>query len=106
MNNENLTSETIDPLKYLHSTFIQPCMHIKLKHTTSKEIDEIIKLLKTKESHGYDEISTKILKVSAPFILSPLTYIGNKILSTGIFPGTLKFSEVKPLFKKSDMPNL
>jgi len=48
MNNENLTSETIDPLKYLHSTFTQPCMHIKLKRTTTKEIDEVIKLLKTK----------------------------------------------------------
>lgn len=49
MNIGNLTSETTDPLKYLHSTFAQPCMHIELKHTTSKEIDEIIKLLKTKE---------------------------------------------------------
>ena len=49
MNIGNLTSETTDPLKYLHSTFAQPCMHIELKHTTSKEIDQIIKLLKTKE---------------------------------------------------------
>jgi len=49
MNNENLTSEITDPLKYLHSAFTRPRMNIKLKHTTTKEIDEIIKLLKTKE---------------------------------------------------------
>ena len=49
---------------------------------------------------GYDEVSTRILKISAPYILSPLTYIFNKALTTGIFPDRLKFSEVKPLFKK------
>ena len=42
------------------------------------------------------------MKISAPCILSPLTFIFNKILSTGIFPDRLKFSEVKPLFKKGD----
>jgi hypothetical protein len=55
--------------------------------------------MKLKDSHGYDEISTRILKMSAPHILSLLTYIFNKILSTGIFPDRLKFSEVKPLYK-------
>jgi hypothetical protein len=39
INNENLTSETIDPLKYLHSMFTCPCTHIKLKLTTTKDID-------------------------------------------------------------------
>ena len=58
--------------------------------------------MKLKDSHGYDEISTRILKMSAPYILSPLTYIFNKILSTGVFPDRLKFSEVKPLYKKGN----
>jgi hypothetical protein len=42
----------------------------------------------------------KILKVSTPFIISPLTYMCNKSLSSGIFPSQLKFSEIKPLHKK------
>ena len=64
--------------------------------------------MKLKDSHRYDEISTRILKMTAPYILCPLTYISNKILSIGIFPDRLKFSEVKPLYKKwntSDFSN-
>jgi len=59
--------------------------------------------LKCKDSYGYDEISSRILKISAPCVLSLLTYIFNKILSTGIFLERLKFSEVRPLFKKGDV---
>jgi hypothetical protein len=39
---------------------------IKFIYTSTKEIEEIIKSLKTKRSHGRDEIPTKILKSSAP----------------------------------------
>jgi len=35
-------------------------------------------------------------------ITSPLTYICNKSLLSGIFPFQLKFSEIKPLHKKGD----
>jgi hypothetical protein len=55
------------------------------------------KSLKSKNSHGYDEISVKILKLSSQFITSPLTYIYNKSLSTGTLPTGLEFSVVKPL---------
>ena len=58
--------------------------------------------MKCKNFYCYDETSSRILKVSAPYVLSPLMYIFDKILSTGIFPGRLKFSEVKPLYKKGD----
>jgi len=64
--------------------------------------DKIVHSIKIKDSHGYDEISTRLLKMSAPCFVSPLTYITNKILSTGIFPDRLKFSEVKPIYKDGD----
>jgi len=73
---------------------------MKLKNTTTYEIDKIIHSIKCKDSSGYDEISTKILKISAPYVLSPLTFIFNNILTTGVFLERLKFSEVKPLHKK------
>ena len=47
-----------------------------VKYTFStKEITKIIKTFKDKNSYGYDEISTKVLKISAPYISSPLTYL-------------------------------
>ena len=54
--------------------------NIELKNTTTGEIEKIIKELKSKRSCGYDEITTKILKISSPFIVSPLTYICNRML--------------------------
>jgi hypothetical protein len=42
----------------------------------------------------------RVIKISAPYILSPLTLTINKLLSTGLFPKRLKFSEVKLLYKK------
>jgi len=47
-------------------------------------------------------ISTNILKLIINYISSPLTYICNRILSSGIFPTRLRFSEFKPIFKKGD----
>ena len=35
--------------------------------------NRIINAIQSKSSHGYDEISTKILKISASCISSPLT---------------------------------
>jgi hypothetical protein len=73
---------------------------------STEDIRYIIKSIYTKNSHGYDEISTKLLKLSSPFILSPLTHICNKSLALGIFLDHLKYSEIKPLFKKGDKHNI
>jgi hypothetical protein len=78
-------------LNYLYKVFIRSFQHIKLTPVTTKEISEIIKSLTWKNSHGYDEIPVRILKISLPFIISPLTYTCNESLSTGIFPTQLKF---------------
>jgi Notch-like protein len=40
--------------------------------------------------------------LSIYYISSPLTYICNRMLFSGIFPTWLKFAEVKPVFKKGD----
>jgi len=71
-------------------------------YASTYEIEKIIKSLKSKNTVGYDEISTIILKLSAPFIISPLTYICNAILYIGIFPDRLKYAIIKPIFKKGD----
>jgi hypothetical protein len=72
-----------------------------LKYATTNEIDKIIKSLKTKNSYGYDEIPVKIIKLSVPFIISPLTYICNKSLSS-VFPERLKYAIIKSVREKGD----
>ena len=100
--NANAPSNHDNPISYLSRVFIQPFPTISLKRVSSKEIEDITKSLKIKNSRGYDRISTKILKLSIHYISSPLTYICNRMLSSGIFPTRLKFSEVKPIFKRED----
>jgi len=83
-----------------------PFINMRLKYTATTEIEKIIKSLKSKNSHGYDEIPMKILEVNTTFIAFPLTYICNKSPSSGIFPSLLKFSEIKPLYRKGDRTDI
>jgi hypothetical protein len=55
-----------------YNLFRTPC--IKLKNTTTGEIEKIIKELKSKKSCGFDEITREIFKISSPFVVSPLTH--------------------------------
>ena len=101
--NANPPSNHENPIAYLSKAFNQPFPTINLlKGVSSKEIEDIMKSLKIKNSHGYVGIRTKLLKLSMHYISSPLTYICNRMLSSGIFPTRLKFTEVKPIFKKGD----
>jgi Notch-like protein len=95
-NNVDILSNHESPTFCLSRAFNQPFPAINLKCVSPKELEGI-----TKNSHGYDEI-TRILKFSIYYISSPLTYICNRMLFSGIFPTRLKFSEVKPIFKKGD----
>jgi len=52
------------------------------------------------------EVSTKILKISARFISSPLSYIFNKSMLSGTLSTRLKYAIVKPLLKKGDKENI
>jgi hypothetical protein len=98
-NNEEL--ENNNSIDYLHRIFGNPFPNIIFENTT-KEIKDIIKSLKSKNSFGFDKISVIILKISTPFIVAPLNYICNRSILSGTFPTQLKFSVVKPLFKQGD----
>ena len=96
----HLKSKNTGPLDYLKQVLTKLISRINLAPTTTKEITEIVKSLKSTNSHGYDEIPVKVLKHSLPFIISPLVYICNKSLLKGIFPTWLKFSQIIHLLKK------
>jgi Notch-like protein len=86
----------------MSQVFKSPFPTIKYSSTTTAEIEKIVRSLKSRNAHGYDGISVKILKASSHFISSPLNCIFNRMLSTGTFPSRLKYAESKPIFKKGD----
>jgi Notch-like protein len=90
----------------LYSVYRETFPQIQMASVTTKEIKEIIKSLPCKNSSGYDEIPLRILKISMPFITSPLTYLCNKSVSKGSFPARLKYSQIIPIFKKGDKTEL
>ena len=97
------TPTTLDNLKL---TCPKSFPRIHLTPVTANEIKNIIKSLKSKNSYGYDEIPPRILKISLPYITSPLIYVCNKAMSSGLFSIWLKFSQVVPIFKKGDKDKL
>ena len=101
-NQDNPRYDTSSTYSYLDLDNGNHHSPLVLKPFSTQEILSIIKSLKTKDSFGYDEISTKLLKISASYISSPLTYICNRAISTGIFPDRLKYSIIKPMYKKGD----
>jgi hypothetical protein len=70
------------------------------------KLKKIIHVFPWKNSCEYDEISMKILKISAPFISSPLCRIINISLNMGVFPTRLKYSIITPLHKRGDKNNV
>ena len=66
------------------------------------EIFENMIKLDVNKSAGCDNIGPKILKLSAPYIVSSLTYIFNRMIDTGIFPTLLKNAKVSPVFKAGE----
>jgi hypothetical protein len=101
--NENKINQS---LKYLYKVFKCPFTNLILTPVNNIEIINISNSLKNKKSYGYDEIPVPILKQSIPFIISPLTFIINKSLTSGVFPSSLKYSQINPIFKKSDKSDM
>jgi hypothetical protein len=98
----NANKENSNPIQYLFKYFHQPFKNIRWTYTSSKEINKIINSLKNKHSSGYDEITTKIIKISKHYIISPIINISNKMLSQGVYPERLKFALIKPIYKNGD----
>jgi len=91
-----------NPINNLTNNFRSPFAKISSQYASTYELEKIIKSLRTKNTCGYNEISKCIIKLTAPFIISPLTHMCNAVLSTGVFPDRLKHAVVKPIFKKGN----
>ena len=65
-------------------------------------IFKMITKLETKDSYGYDKLSTRLLKYVGDVVSPALRIITNQSLISGIFPEKIKISKVMPLYKKDD----
>ena len=98
--NSNIIGSIQNPVTYLQDILQLPPPLCEFQYVSTKEIENVAKSLKAKESHGYDEIPIKVTKQSISYISSPLANICNLMLSSGTFPTRLKFAKIKPLYKK------
>jgi hypothetical protein len=71
MNNDTTTLTTEDTTKYLTVAIPKSFPNINLMPTTVNEIKRIINCLISKNSCGYDEISTSLLKSCVDYISVP-----------------------------------
>jgi hypothetical protein len=104
--NVGLTNNSQNSMEYLHKAYTYPFTTLKWDYASTYEVKQIIRNLESEGTFGYDEISNLVIKLSAPFIISPFTYICNAILSAGIFPDRLKYAIVKPIFKKGNKQDI
>lgn len=75
---------------------------IVLMETDEDEVIKIIHSLKNSKSAGIDKITTDILKNTAEFIATPITFVINRAIEMGQYPDVLKKSIVVPLYKSGD----
>ena len=90
----------------LNHVFQNTFPSIRYHCTTTNEIENMIRSLKSSNSSGYDEIPSRMLKLCSYFISSPLNYICNRTLLTGVFPDRLKYATIRPLFKKGNKDDI
>ena len=96
-------AERLEPPHVFAETYIEgiaksdKCMF--MYPTDMEEINSLIRLLPSKTSSGFDDISNTLLKRIGHNILIPLNIIFNKSLNCGIFPELMKRADISPLFK-------
>ena len=66
----------------------------------NKDIINVIKALDPCKAHGYDDISTRLLKICDSTIVKTLTILFKNCISQYIFPDNSKKSNICPVHKK------
>ena len=88
--------------------FLELLTQEKLKNCTfsKDDIHSILNATKENKSHGWDEISAKMIIICGESIVEPLFIILNNCMSKGIFPKNWKKANVVPIHKKNAKNNI
>ena len=73
---------------------------LKFRHIAEEDTMKAIDFLENKNRSGHDGISNKLLKSIRYEQCKSLTLIINQMLSSGVFPETIRKSKIIPLYKK------
>jgi hypothetical protein len=74
----------------------------EFKHASENQVYKILNTLNIKKATGFDNLSPKIVKLSAKYIANFITHLINKCIDDSIFPSQLKNAEISSIFKKKD----
>ena len=88
------TGSELPPCEFLTQEKLKKCTFSK------DDICSILLAIKENKSHGWDEISSKMVIICGETIVEPLFIIFNNCLAKGIFPKCWKKANVVPIHKK------
>ena len=94
-----IPSSQFDPNHYVSYNTHPNNKSMYLTPTDESEIMDIVKLMASKKSCGYDGISSSLIKMIAPSISRPLCILINKSMSEGTVPSGCKIAKVVPIYK-------
>ena len=77
-----------------------------IKPTYPQQVLELMLKLSNKKATGLDGIASKLIKISAPVIISSITKIFNSSISTGIFLDEWKLARVTPVQKSGSLSDV
>ena len=83
--------------RYLNLVFLNP--------VSTVEIERLVTSFKTRKACGFDHINMSDIKSNVKILSTPLCFLINLSISTGIFPDKIKVARVVPAYK-SDNPSL
>lgn len=72
---------------------------VKFKPMTQYSVRKIINNLKPYAAAGSDRITPRIIKENCDKLLTPITYLTNLSMNTGIFPTLYKEAIIRPIYK-------
>ena len=73
---------------------------------TKEKVLEVMRTLKSKKCHGYDNVPLLVLKDGAEILAEPFSVLFMKIYETKQIPDQWKISRTIPLFKKGTKKNI
>ncbi len=96
---ENVPQSPIPYTNYLRNRNVRS---IVLDPVTFHDVIDVTMKFKSKTSTDFNNISSKLLKVTINNIAQPVSHIINLSLAKGIFPNEIKISKVVPIFKSGE----